>query len=132
MILDIDLALWTLVLLLNVTGVWIARAGWKDKVIPTTVILGLISIFMATVWGYMCAYGDIVHYGLPNGILAWIVCTQLYDVVHESFVKRKEWWMNLFNAIKKFFQKEGKQLKISSIGFIHYAELSRFWHYLYL
>ena len=132
MILDIDLALWTLVLLLNVTGVWIARAGWKDKVIPTTVILGLISIFMATVWGYMCAYGDIVHYGLPNGILAWIVCTQLYDVVHESFVKRKERWMNLFNAIKKFFKKEGKKKKISSIGYIQYAELFRFWHYLYL
>ena len=108
MILNIDLALWSLVLLLNITGVWIARAGCKDKVIPTTVILWLISILLATVWGYMCAYGDFVHYGLPNGVLAWIVCTQLYDVVHESFVKRKERWMNLFDAIRGFFKKEGK------------------------
>ena len=108
MILNIDLALWSLVLLLNITGVWIARAGCKDKVIPTTVILGLVSILLATVWGYMCAYGDIVHYGLPNGVLAWIVCTQLYEVEHESFIKRKERWMNLFKAIKKKKKKEGK------------------------
>ncbi len=94
-----DLSLFSLIIFLNVMGVWMARARAK-WIVPITVYLGILGILLATVWGYLIGEG-FVTYGLPNGILAWVTCTTLYDVVHESFVKRKDRWVGLFTRIFK-------------------------------
>lgn len=104
MILHVDLSLISLVIFLNVVGVWMARAR-ENWIVPITVYLGLLGILLATIWGSLMGEG-FVTYGLANGILAWVTCTALYDVVHESFVKRKDRWVGLFTRI--FKRKEAK------------------------
>lgn len=105
MILNVDLALWSLVIFLNAVGLWLSKAKLKDAVIPVTVILGVLSVLLATVWGYMTGNGTVTSYGLPNGIICWICCTQLYDFIHESFTKRKDSWSNLWSSIRGIFSK---------------------------
>lgn len=108
MILRVDIALiLSLAVFLNIIGVWMARAK-SSYIIPITVYLGLLSLLLASTWGYLSGEG-FVTYCLPNGIVAWVLCTQLYDLVHESFVKRKDRWAGLWSRIKSLFRKGGKR-----------------------
>lgn len=104
MVLHVDLSLFSLVIFLNVVGVWLAR--WRDKwIIPITVYLLILSLVLAVGWGALIGE-HFVTYGVANGVLAWVTCTALYDVVHESFVKKKDAWSGLFARI--FKKKEKK------------------------
>lgn len=99
MVVHVDLSLFSLVIFLNIVGVWLAR--WKENwVIPITVYLLILSLALAVGWGALIGEG-FVTYGITNGIVAWVTCTALYDVVHESFVKRKDAWSGLFARIFK-------------------------------
>ena len=104
MVVHVDLSLFSLVIFLNIVGVWLAR--WKEKwTVPITVYLLILSLALATGWGALIGEG-FVTYGITNGIVAWVTCTALYDVVHESFVKRKDSWVGLFTRL--FRKKEKK------------------------
>lgn len=104
MVVHVDLYLFSLVIFLNIVGVWLAR--WKEKwMVPITVYLLILSLALAVGWGALIGEG-FVTYGITNGIVAWVTCTALYDVVHESFVKRKDAWSGLFALL--FRKKEKK------------------------
>ncbi len=109
MILRVDIvAALSLMVSLNVLGVWMARL--KDNyIVPVTVYLGVVSIGIATVWGALIGE-SFVTYSLPNGVVAWVLCTQLYDVVHESFVKRKDRWVGLWHRIVGLFTRKKKEV----------------------
>lgn len=105
MILRVDIALiLSVMVLLNIVGVWMARAR-SSYIVPITVYLGLLSLLLVTIWGYLSGEG-FVAYVLPNAAVAWVLCTQLYDLVHESFVKRKDRWTGLWRRIVGLFTKE--------------------------
>ena len=99
MVVHVDLSLFSLVIFLNVVGVWFAR--WRESwTVPITVYLLILSLALSTAWGALLGEG-FVTYGLTNGLVAWVTCTTLYDVVHESFIKRKDSWSGLFARIFK-------------------------------
>ena len=105
MILRVDLALiLSLAICLNVIGVWMARIK-ETYVVPITVYLALVSLALVSIWTALTGE-TFVTYALPNSIVAWVICTQLYDLVHESFVKRKDRWKGLWIRIKELFTKE--------------------------
>lgn len=109
MVIHVDLSLLALVIFLNVVGVWLARAR-EDWVVPITIYLGLLGLILASAWGFLTGEG-FVTYGLPNGVMAWVMCTALYDVVHESFVKRKDRWSGLLSRLKAVFTRKKKEAK---------------------
>jgi hypothetical protein len=105
MVVHVDLSLFSLVIFLNIVGVWLAR--WKEKwMVPITVYLLILSLALTVGWGALIGEG-FVTYGITNGIVAWVTCTALYDVVHESFVKRKDAWSGLF---ARLFKKKEKKV----------------------
>lgn len=105
MILRVDLALiLSLAICLNVVGVWMARLK-STYVVPITVYLALLSLALTSLWTLLTGE-TFVTYAIPNSVVAWVICTQLYDLVHESFVKRKDRWKGLWHLIKNGLRKK--------------------------
>lgn len=109
MILNIDLSLWTLVLALNAIGYWLMRTKVREWAVPVNVILGILSVSFASVWGLLiigASFQTLLTYGLPNGLLCWAGCTLVYDFVHE-FVKRKAEWLAVWQTIARLVTRKG-------------------------
>lgn len=108
MILHIDLALWTLVLCVNAVGYWLMRTKAREWAVPVNVILGYISVSLASAWGMLTmgfGFSAILSYGIPNGLVAWGCATVGYDYIHEH-VKKKESWLSVWKSFLGIFKKK--------------------------
>lgn len=115
MILQLDLALVTWVLVINAIGYWLSRTKVKEWVLPIPFILAVVSVVLVSIWGIILnpvgSFAEFIsmelHYALPNGLLSAFAATELYDVVHET-AKRKPQWQKLWSVVISVFRREKK------------------------
>lgn len=118
MIISIDLALVSLVLLLTALGTWIKEKVSK-WIIPLPGILLILSCLYCTVWGWVisdCKTAEemlksFLSYGAFNGIFYCWLTIWLYDMVH-AWKKGENYFLKAWGFIKRIFvKKEAENVK---------------------
>lgn len=115
MIITIDLALFSWVLLLNGVGFWLNRTKVRKWAIPIPLLLLFLGVMLTTVWGCVlsppASFKDFVgiatRYGIPNGVLAVFIAVCCYDIVHE-FSKRESNWTKILKTCLSVFERRAK------------------------